>query len=259
MGKFKYFYLIQIEYLGYRFHGWQKQPNLKTVHLMIDRTIKYILQQDFKTLGSGRTDALVSAENGAFELFTKVPIENTKLFFDDFNKNLPQDIRGISIKEVNNKFNIINSPKIKEYRYLFSQGEKNHPFCAPLLTTFLDPLDISLMKKGAKIFEGTHNFKSYCYKPSENGKYIRNIEYCSIKKNNKIIANFFPKDTFEFIIRAKGFMRNQVRLMMGVLVELGRGDVDLEYIKDSLKKYNSEINYIAPSSGLRLHKITFID
>ena len=66
----KYFYLFKIQYLGYRFHGWQKQPNLKTVHLMVDRTLKFILQeQKFKTLGAGRTDAMVSANEAAFELF----------------------------------------------------------------------------------------------------------------------------------------------------------------------------------------------
>ena len=53
------YYLIEIQFLGYRFHGWQKQPKLKTVHLMIDRTINYVLENNkFKTLGTGRTDAM---------------------------------------------------------------------------------------------------------------------------------------------------------------------------------------------------------
>ena len=66
----KYFYVITVQFLGYRFHGWQKQPNVKTIHLMIDRTLKFILEeQQFKTLGAGRTDAMVSAQEAAFELF----------------------------------------------------------------------------------------------------------------------------------------------------------------------------------------------
>ena len=56
----KYYYVITIQYLGYRFHGWQKQPDVKTVHLMIDRTLNFILEgKKFKSLGSGRTDAMV--------------------------------------------------------------------------------------------------------------------------------------------------------------------------------------------------------
>ena len=70
MIKKRFYYVITIQYLGYRFHGWQKQPNLKTVHLMIDRTFKFILEdKPFKTLASGRTDAMVSANASAFELF----------------------------------------------------------------------------------------------------------------------------------------------------------------------------------------------
>jgi tRNA pseudouridine38-40 synthase len=72
----KYFYVITIQYLGYRFHGWQKQPNVKTVHLMVDRTLNFILEgKQFKSLSSGRTDAMVSAECAAFELFLFEPIE----------------------------------------------------------------------------------------------------------------------------------------------------------------------------------------
>ena len=105
----RYYYLVKFQFLGYRFHGWQKQPNTKTLHLMIDKTLRYILQnQSFKTLAASRTDAKVSAEEAAFELFLKEkPIEDLSLFLLDFNTNLPQDLRAISIEEVDSKFNII--------------------------------------------------------------------------------------------------------------------------------------------------------
>jgi len=74
----KYYYLIKIQYLGYRFHGWQKQPKVKTIHLMIERTLKFILEEKkFKTLAAGRTDAKVSAKEAAFEIYLdQNPIEN---------------------------------------------------------------------------------------------------------------------------------------------------------------------------------------
>ena len=95
----KFYYLVKVQFLGYRFHGWQKQPKTKTVHLMIDRTLNYILgEQSFKTLGAGRTDAMVSANEAAFELFLDLkPIENISEFLILFNQNLPQDIRILSI------------------------------------------------------------------------------------------------------------------------------------------------------------------
>jgi len=177
----QYYYVITVQFLGYRFHGWQKQPNLKTLHFMIDRTIKYVLKGAyFKTLSTGRTDAMVSAEQTAFELFLKEPLPDKTSFLDEFNYNLPQDIRALDIWEVDKTFNIIQNPKIKEYHYVFSQGQKNHPFCAPIMTTILDPLDIDLMKKGAKLFEGHHNFRAFCYKPSEHGNFSRTITYCEL-------------------------------------------------------------------------------
>ena len=254
------YYLIEIQFLGYRFHGWQKQPKIKTVHLMIDRTINYVLENNkFKTLGAGRTDAMVSANQTAFELFTELPIFNLEEFLRLVNTNLPQDIRALNIKTVSKEFNVINDSKIKEYKYLFSEGSKNHPYCAPFITTFLDSLNIGLMKEGAKLFEGKHNFKSYCYKPNENGIFDREITYCKISFNTTLQANFFPKKSYELTVKGKGFMRNQIRLMMGVLVELGRGEVSLDYIKESLNTYNPKINYIAPASGLMLNKVDFIN
>lgn len=256
----RFYYLIKIQYLGYRFHGWQKQPDVKTIHLMIDRTLKYILGDiRFKTLGAGRTDAMVSANEAALELFIyNKPITDFNAFLDEFNHNLPQDIRALCIEEVDKEFNVIQDSKIKEYHYVFSEGKKNHPFCAPILTTILEPLDVGLMKKGAKLFEGTHNFKTYCYKATDKGEYERTIEYCEIIDNNIYTANFFPEMSYVLRIRGKGFMRNQIRLMMGCLIKLGRGEVTLDYIKGTLMEDSTEImDYIAPASGLILHAINF--
>lgn len=255
----KYYYLISIQYLGYRFHGWQKQPDVKTLHLMVDRTLNFILDgKPFKSLSSGRTDAMVSAENAAIELFLQEPLEDLESFLEIFNYNLPQDIRALNIKEVDKTFNIINHSKLKEYNYLFTFGEKCHPFCAPIMTTILDDLDIELMKQGAKLFEGEHYFKSYCYKPTDNGIYTREILTCEIIENNLYSANFFPNKTYILRVKGKGFMRNQIRLMMGALIDLGKGKLSLQDIKVSLLPGSDiKMEYIAPASGLILKNIDF--
>ena len=226
---------------------------------MIDKTLRFILEKKpFKTLGSGRTDAMVSANDAAFELFLSEPIEDLSSFMELFNFNLPQDIRVLNIKEVNKAFNIIQNSKVKEYLYLFSEGKKNHPFCAPLITTILEPLDVELMKHGAKCFEGSHYFKSYCYKATNDGVYNRTIDTCEIVENDIIKANFFPEKSYILRVRGKGFMRNQIRLMMGTLIKLGRGDITIAYIQNSLKPDSKEVmDYIAPASGLILNKVEF--
>ena len=255
----KYYYVFKVQYLGYRFHGWQKQPKLKTIHLMIDRTFNFILEgKTFKTLASGRTDAMVSANDAAFELFLNEPIEDKKLFLELFNYNLPQDIRALSFEEVDEKFNIIQHSKIKEYLYLFSYGQKNHPFCAPIMTTILDALDIEVMKEGAKLFQGKHNFKTYCYKATDHGIYNRDIVLCELVANTEFSASFFPEKSYILRAKGKGFGRNQIRLIMGALIKLGKGEISLDYIRQSLKPESTEVmDYIAPASGLILNKIEF--
>jgi len=256
----RFYYLVKFQFLGYRFHGWQKQPDTKTVHLMIDKTLRYILKnQSFKTLAASRTDAKVSAQEAAFELFLKEkPIKDVSLFLEEFNTNLPQDIRALSIEEVSSDFNIIQDSKYKEYHYVFAKGEKCHPFCAPIMTTILEPLDIELMKKGAQLFQGLHNFKSYCYKATDNGLYQRELKTCELIENSLYTANFFPKESYLLRVIGKGFGRHQIRLMMGALIKLGRGEVNLDFIEKSLENNSTiSIDYIAPASGLILHKIDF--
>ncbi|NRA91431.1 MAG: tRNA pseudouridine(38-40) synthase TruA [Psychroserpens sp.] len=255
----RFYYIITIQYLGYRFHGWQKQPKLKTIHLMLDRTLNYILEgKQFKTLGSGRTDAMVSANETAFELFIYEKIEDEDAFLDEFNYNLPQDIRALSIEEVDEQFNIIQDSKIKEYVYLFTHGQKCHPFCAPIMTTILDPLNIEIMMEGAKLFVGTHNFKPFCYKASETGKFTRTIQECKLVKNTMYTANYFPEESFTLIVKGQGFGRNQIRLMMGALIKLGRGEIDLKYLENSLKPDSDVVmDFIAPASGLILNSVSF--
>jgi len=253
-------YLVKIQFLGFRFHGWQKQPDVKTVHLLLDKTLKFIFKGiRFKSLGVGRTDAKVSAELYAFQLFIDEDVDK-ETFLLLFNKNSPGDIKAKSIQKIDKKFNIIQHPKEKEYRYYFSFGEKNHPFAAPFMTGFQDELNIELMKEAALLFTGEHYFGKYCTKPTEKTIVNRKINDCYIQKNTDLTASFFPKKSYVLILKGKGFLRNQIRLMMGALVDVGRGDLDIDFIKLSLKK-GSKIPFlrnIAPASGLQLYDINFV-
>lgn len=260
MQKVCYYYLIKIQYLGYRLHGWQRQPKFKTVEGLIKKTFKFILpNQKFKILGSSRTDAMVSATGAAFELFLEEePLQDFKDFLILLNKNLPPDIKALEISEVDSSFNIIQHPKHKEYHYVFSYGQKNHPFAAPIMANFQDELDIDLMKKGAKLFEGKHNFKNFCVSSSSSGKYEREIESCQLMENNIYTASFFPEKSYVLKVTGTGFLRYQIRLMMGSLIQLGKGEFSIELISESLKKnVNYQMDFIAPASGLILHNVEF--
>ena len=259
MQRRRFYYLINLQYLGFRYSGWQKQPGQKTIEQMLLKTLRFIhAEADFKILGAGRTDAKVSALDAAFELFLDVPIDDLKQFQILFNKNLPPDIRITSISETNAQFNIIQNSKEKEYVYLFSHGEKNHPFAAPFIANIIDVLDIDIMKKACKLFEGEHNFSSYTARLQENTQFIRTIASCEIRPNEILQANFFPKKSFALHVNGKGFMRYQIRMMMGALIQLGRGELKLLDIEESLKENSSiQLTFVAPGSGLLLNQLHF--
>lgn len=254
----KYFYLVKFQYLGFRYHGWQVQPNVKTVQKMVEKTLSFVFEHsNFKILGASRTDMMVSANESAFELFVFEEIDKLDLK-NRLNKSLPNDIRILNIEQVSADFNVIQDSKEKEYIYLFSSGEKNHPFCAPFMLGVLEELNIELMQEGARLFLGTHNFQRYAYKPSKDTNFLREIYTSEIVENTLYMANFFPEKSFLFRVKGTGFLRYQIRLMMGVLLQLGKGEIALDFIKDTLENPSSKtLKELAPSSGLQLFSMNF--
>lgn len=248
----KHQYLITIQFLGFRYSGWMFQPKVKTVQGMVDKTIDFMFpDSDFKTFGTGRTDARVSANRFSFQLIINESLASN--FIADFNANLPSDIRALQFETVEDDFNPLNQNNLKYYIYLFSVSEKAHPFSATLVHNSLTDLDIDLMKAGARLFEGKHDFRKYCTRPSEQTEFNRTIAHCYIDRNSPYEANFFPANLWVLHIKSAGFMRYQIRLIMGQLLALGRGDLSLADIESTLNPTDNEpLRYNTPGSGLIL-------
>jgi tRNA pseudouridine38-40 synthase len=255
--KYSFSYIICLEFLGFRFSGWQKQTNAKTLHDMVDKSLSYVFEDAlYKTIGVGRTDAKVSANSYYLQLFRDTEIDEA-FFLKSLNSNFSPDFRAVSIKKVATSFNIIQVAKIKEYHYYFSFGEKNHPFAAPFIVNIDEILNIERMMEAANLFEGEHHFHKYCTKPSEHTNFKRTIAACEIVENTVLTASFFPEKSYLLKVRGTGFLRYQIRLMMATLFEVGKGNLDLKFIKASLKEDNDRMFFrnIAPSSGLQLYDI----
>jgi tRNA pseudouridine38-40 synthase len=255
------FYVIYLQYLGYRYSGWQKQPGRKTIEGMLTKTLRFVLPgRSFKILGAGRTDARVSALKAAFELFLEgEPLKAGEEFIRELNRNLPPDIRVLKLEVVEKDFNIIKHCNEKEYWYFFSFGEKLHPFAAPFMAGIHSQLNIGLMMEMASLYAGTHDFRAYtAKKKSDNRDFNRTLDSCVIEKNALLAASFFPHTSYVLRISGAGFMRYQVRMVMGALMLLGKGEILPTDIEESLRPGNTFIlNYIAPGSGLVLGRLNF--
>jgi tRNA pseudouridine38-40 synthase len=119
-------------------------------------------------------------------------------------------------------------------------------------------LDIELMNIGAALFLGEHNFSTFVTKPKPNTNFNREVILSEIVPNTKYTASFFPETSFIYRVSSKGFMRNQVRLMMGQLIQLGRQEITVEDLEQMLiQGRDKPLTFIAPASGLILEQIDF--
>tara|TARA_R110002020_G_scaffold381336_3_gene592304 strand:- start:1922 stop:2716 length:795 start_codon:yes stop_codon:yes gene_type:complete len=253
----RFYYLIKLQYLGFRYHGWQKQPEKLTVERMLQRTLRFVMERkNFKLLAAGRTDAKVSVNETYIELFVEEDPVKLESFLSLLNDNLPPDIRALEISETNAEFNIIQHPKTKEYIYLFSFGKKEHPFSAPFMLNMLGELDIPLMQEAAKMIEGNHDFINFTYKPKENTITQMTVDHCEIIPNTIYTASFFPKESYILKIKGAGFKRHQVRLIMGALLDLGMGIMSISDFKEALAGDKFiKLTHIAQASGLILNSV----
>lgn len=191
--RFNHFYLVEIQYLGFRYHGWQFQHGLKTLQGMLEKTLNFLFQgEKFKILGAGRTDAMVSAESAYFELFTNQALD-LESFARELNENLPADINVLNVEIVDSKFNIIQDVRLKTYQYYFASVNKKYPFAAPLMNCIHHSLDISKMKEAARLFEGENDFRHFMVGDAENKSIVREIKESRIEENTALRASFFRR------------------------------------------------------------------
>ncbi|WP_339901347.1 tRNA pseudouridine(38-40) synthase TruA [uncultured Cyclobacterium sp.] len=252
-------YLFRIQYLGLRYHGWQVQKGVKTIQGTLEKTFRYVLQhENFKILGSSRTDAGVSCLNGAFELFLPNTVDPNSLV-DPLNDILPADIRIIEGFESKYDFNVIQDVSNKTYGYYFTFGPKPHPMFAGSVAYAGKSLDLNIMNEGAALFKGTHDFRRFCSQGKNTHDFIRKITYSQIDGPPEDYA-FLPKENSKvFRVKGSGFLMHQVRRMAACLVSLGKGEIKLNDIEEALiSSAKTPISAKAPANGLILEKVSFV-
>jgi tRNA pseudouridine38-40 synthase len=179
-------------------------------------------------------------------------------FRTELNTNLPQDIQILDMEVAREDLNIIGDISLKEYGYFFTLGKEHHPFSAPFSTHFTGDLDLPLMREVAPVFEGEHYFHNFTARLQPGKKIFRQIRHCRIEENKELKASFLPEGSFMLSVKGEGFMRYQIRMMMGALVLLGQGQITAAHLKKSLLPgENYTFPYIAPASGLVLLNMHF--
>jgi tRNA pseudouridine38-40 synthase len=241
-------YFIFISYKGTYYHGWQIQPNSVTVQKILDEALSTILSEIISTTGAGRTDtgvhALVFCAH--FESIRMDLAFNKNLIFR-LNRFLPKDISVTKIVKVHPDAHARFSAIARTYRYYISTVKD--PFSEDSSWYLHDKIDLKTMNKACQLLLVHSDFTSFSKLHTDVKTNICRVTLAEwVKKDDRIV----------FTMRADRFLRNMVRAIVGTMVEVGRGKMDINDFEDiMLAKDRGMAGKSAPAKGLFLEDIEY--
>ncbi|WP_085993655.1 tRNA pseudouridine(38-40) synthase TruA [Oceanobacillus senegalensis] len=217
-----------LQYDGSSFYGFQIQPDKRTIQGEMEKVLTRMHKgQVTRIVGSGRTDAGVHAMGQVihFDSFHTIPELNWQ---KALNTQLPDDIYIDKVEKVSTDFHARYDAVEKEYHYYVLNDHIPDIFKRNYMYHFPYPLNIEQINAACRYLEGTHDFTTFSSpKATVKGNKVRTIYHASCKKNGTII---------EFIFRGSGFLYNMVRIMVGVLLDVGQGKRSPSDILDLIEK-----------------------
>ena len=260
--------LLKIKYDGSRYCGWQRQLDDITVQGTIEKAIREMLKiKNVVVAGSSRTDAGVHALSYpvTFKLDVPIPTENIKRAL---NGRLPNDIRVLEVSEVPMEFHPRFKSKKKTYVYRILEGREKSPFAENYFYQVPKCLDIEKMKNAAKSIEGVHDFASFqamggtIRESTVREIYSLKIEEHKIMRSDKLIGESLiwgdENRIIDIAVTGNGFLYNMVRIIVGTLIDIGRGKIEEGKIEEIINSKNREnAGHTAPAAGLYLKEVNF--
>jgi tRNA pseudouridine38-40 synthase len=243
-------YQILIEYEGTNFIGWQIQPKGRSVQKIIQNNLSKLLKEKITLVGAGRTDSGVHAMEQSAHFDSKIKIKNLKKLTQSLNFFLNKNLISIiSVKKKNKKFHSRFSAKKRIYKYVIFNRLSPPSIQKNKTWHIIKTIDISLVKKGAKKFLGTHDFSTYRSSNCSAKSSIKTIDFIKVKKKKNIIEIYF---------KSQSFLQQQVRSMVGCLKYLGEKKWNLKkFEKVLVSKNRSLCAPPAPPHGLFLEKVIY--
>ena len=242
--------MLTVAYDGTDYHGWQYQNNGKTIEGELNKALSSLLQKNIEVIGASRTDAGVHAmcNVAVFDTDAGIPAEK---YSYALNQMLRDDIRVRKSMEVPADFHPRKTDTVKTYEYQIDCEE----FADPLKTRYAYftyvPLDASKMQEAAFHLIGTHDFKSFCSVNTTATTTVRTIHDIQV-----------IRDGVDIIVRVtgNGFLYNMVRIIVGTLMDVGRGKYEPSKVKDILEVTDrTAAGPTVPACGLMLKELRFLE
>lgn len=239
---------ITLEYDGTNYYGWQKQKGMKTIQGEIEEALFAVTKERCEVTGSSRTDAGVHAKGfvANFRTNSKVPPNR---FREALNVKLPNDIVILKSEKVDDEFHARYYAKGKTYEYSILNDDVPSALMRNQVYHYKYDLDIDAMKVAAKQFIGTHDFAAFKTQGSSVKGTIRTIFEVKVEKTEKII---------KISVSGDGFLYNMVRIIVGTLINVGRGKTDSNSIVDIINKKDRTLaGDCVPPHGLLLKEVYY--
>ena len=241
---------FEVAYDGTDFHGWQVQPGLATIQSVLEEVIGSLEGHKVHVMGSGRTDAGVHAyaQVAAVSLENRIPTDN---FRRAVNRLLPPTIRINRVAEVGDNFHPRFDAVKKTYEYRIYREELCPPFDQRFVTHHPYPLNEEAMMAAAPLLVGEHDFTSFAStdpKEGESSK-VRCIFSSVVERRGKLLI---------YQVTGSGFLKHMVRNIVGVLVEVGKGNLTNEDVAARLHPRNQiRPGPSMPAAGLFLVSVEY--
>lgn len=218
---------IQLSYDGAAYHGWQKQPNARSVQQTLQEALSTLLQTDIEVVGAGRTDAGVSARMMVAHFETSKACDNEQLVYK-LNKLLPHDIAVQCIWEVPDEMHARFSATSRTYHYYIHT--RKDPFVRQYSWLVTFPLDFARMNEAASRLPDFDDFTSFSKVNTDTKTNLCNVTEARWTREGE--------NTWRFTITANRFLRNMVRAIVGTLIEVGRGRMTVDEFCQVIEQKN---------------------
>ncbi len=239
---------LDVCYDGTRYNGWQRQTSHdNTIQGKLETALSRILGEPIEISASGRTDTGVHARGQVVNFHTGAAMDCAELLAQ-LRRYLPEDIGIYSCREVSPRFHARLNALEKTYQYRLWNSERPCVFERRYVAELPEKLDVERMNAAAQLFLGTHDFSAFCANKKMKKSTVRTIKAFTVERVGEEIR---------FTVTGNGFLHNMVRILVGTLIEVGRGEREMESIRSLFGAKREQAGFLAPGKGLCLMEVRY--
>ena len=239
---------LDVCYDGTRYNGWQRQTSHdNTIQGKLETALSWILGEPIEISASGRTDTGVHARGQVVNFHCESTMDCAELL-GQLRKYLPEDIGIYSCREVSPRFHARLNALEKTYQYRLWNSDAPCVFERRFVAEFPETLDLQAMQRAAALFLGTHDFSAFCANKKMKKSTVRTIKSFTVERVG---------EELRFTVTGNGFLHNMVRILVGTLIEVGRGARREDSIPELFGAKREQAGFLAPGKGLCLMEVRY--